>query len=378
MQLAVVAAGFTPGDADQLRRAMGAWRRQGELERYRAQLLAGMAERGYRAEFAERLCNQIEGFGSYGFPESHAASFALLVYFSAWIKRFEPAVFLCALLNSQPMGFYSPSQLIQDARRHGVTILGTDVRASDWDCTLEPQDDTNLPAARLGLRMIKGFNAEAAARIAAARSTGPFAGVDDLALRAMLDARELGLLATAGALAGLAGHRRQALWQAAGGQPEEGVLHGAPVLESAATIAPPSEAQELLADYARLGFTLGRHPLALLRERLSAMRFLTAAEISACPDRKLARAAGIVTCRQRPGTAKGTLFMTIEDETGLANVIVRPELIERQRRELLGARLLGVFGQISRQGDVTHLLASRVVDHSALLGALDAKSRDFH
>ncbi|SIR04168.1 error-prone DNA polymerase, DnaE-like [Aromatoleum tolulyticum] len=378
MQLAVVAAGFTPGDADQLRRAMGAWRRQGELERYRAQLLAGMADRGYRAEFAERLCNQIEGFGSYGFPESHAASFALLVYFSAWIKRFEPAVFLCALLNSQPMGFYSPSQLIQDARRHGVTIRGTDVRASDWDCTLEPQDGTNLPAARLGLRMVKGFNADAAARIAATRSMRPFAGVDDLALRAALDARELRLLATAGALAGLAGHRRQALWQAAGGQPAEGMLHGAPVLESAAAIAPPSEAQELVADYARLGFTLGRHPLALLRERLSAMRFLTAAEISACPDRKLARAAGIVTCRQRPGTAKGTLFMTIEDETGLANVIVRPELIERQRRELLGARLLGVFGQISRQGNVTHLLASRVVDHSTMLGALDAQSRDFH
>ncbi|NMG75060.1 error-prone DNA polymerase [Aromatoleum diolicum] len=378
MQLAVVVAGFTPGDADQLRRAMGAWRRQGELERYRTKLLTGMAERGYRAEFAERLCNQIEGFGSYGFPESHAASFALLVYFSAWLKRFEPATFLCGLLNSQPMGFYSPSQLIQDARRHGVTVRGVDVLVSDWDCTLERDGESPAAAVRLGLHLVKGFGSDAATRIATARAAYPFASVVDLALRAELDAGELKMLAMAGALENLAGHRRQALWQAAGGQPASGVLYGAPVTETAAKLAAPTEAQELIADYARLGFTLGRHPLALLRSRLSAMRFLSAAEIATCPDRKLARAAGIVTCRQRPGTAKGTLFMTLEDETGLANVIVRPELLERQRRELLGARLLGVFGQISRQGDVIHLLASRVVDHSALLGALDAQSRDFH
>ena len=413
MQLAVVGAGFSPGEADRLRRAMGAFRRHGELERYRAQLLAGMTARGYRAEFAEQLCNQIEGFGSYGFPESHAASFALLVYFSAWLKRFEPAAFLCGLLNSQPMGFYSPSQLIQDARRHAVTVRGADVTASEWECTLEAPADRNLsstvaprtdasssvsdtrteapssidsprtdtasttPVARLGLRMVKGFNREAGRRIVAARAEKPFASVDDLALRARLDAAELKLLATAGALECIAGHRRQALWQAAGGQPGNGILRDAPIAETEANLEAPSEAQELLADYARLGFTLGRHPLALLRAQLTAMRFLTAAEIALCPDRKLARIAGIVTCRQRPGTAKGTLFMTVEDETGLANVIIRPELIERQRRELLGARLLGVFGQISRAGKVVHLLAHRVVDHSPLLGALDARSRDF-
>jgi len=378
MQLAVVAAGFSPGDADQLRRAMGAFRRKGELERYREQLLVGMAARGYRAEFAERLCSQIEGFGSYGFPESHAASFALLVYFSAWLKRFEPAAFLCGLLNSQPMGFYAPSQLIQDARRHDVTVLAADVTASDWDCTLEAVDASPLPAARLGLRLVKGFNEPAASRIAAARAECAFAGVDDLALRANLNAGELKMLATAGALQRLAGHRRQALWQAAGGQPASGVLHGAPVAETPTPLAPPTEAQELLSDYARLGFTLGRHPLALLRSELARRRFLTTAEIAACPDRMMARAAGIVTCRQRPGTAKGTMFLTLEDETGLANVIVRQELIERQRRELLGARLLGVFGQITRQGDVVHLLANRVVDHSSLLGPLDARSRNFH
>ncbi len=379
MQLAVVAAGFSPGEADQLRRAMGAWRRQGELERYRAQLLAGMAERGYAAEFAERLCSQIEGFGSYGFPESHAASFALLVYFSAWLKRFEPAAFLCGLLNSQPMGFYSPSQLIQDARRHGVTVHGPDVTVSRWESTLESLGSGTAapPAARLGLQLVKGLSRDAAERIVAARAARPFADVDDLALRAELGAGELRVLAGAGALATLAGHRRQALWQAAGALPAAGVLRGAPVAEAATPLAAPSEAQELVADYARLGFTLGRHPLALLRAELAARRFLTAAELMACADRQLARTAGIVTCRQRPGTAKGTLFVTLEDETGLANIIVRPELVDRQRRELLGARLLGVYGQVSREGKVVHLLAKRVVDHSALLGTLDARSRDF-
>ncbi|HRP94700.1 MAG TPA: error-prone DNA polymerase, partial [Rhodocyclaceae bacterium] len=384
MQLAVVAAGFSPGEADQLRRAMGAWRRKGELERYRQRLLDGMAERGYCPAFAEQLCRQIEGFGSYGFPESHAASFALLVYFSAWLKCFEPAAFLCGLLNSQPMGFYSPSQLIQDARRHDVVVRGPDVTASDWDCCLEAvacagaaADRNPDPAVRLGLRLVKGIGQAVAERIVAARAVRTFASVDDLAACARLDAAELKKLAAAGALAGLAGHRRQALWQAAGSAPDPGMLHGAPIRETAAQLVRPTESEELLADYARLGFTLGRHPLALLRARLAAMRFVTAAEVAAGADRQLARAAGIVTCRQRPGTAKGVLFITLEDETGLINIIVRPELVERQRRELLGARLLGVYGQISRQGRVVHLQAGRVIDHSALLGALDARSRDF-
>ncbi len=378
MQLAMVAAGFSAGEADALRRSMGAWRRKGELERHRAHLLAGMAERGYCPDFANRLCDQIEGFGSYGFPESHAASFALLVYFSAWLKRFEPAAFLCGLLNSQPMGFYSPSQLIQDARRHDVIVLGPDVTASDWDCTLEtPSPPAPRPAARLGLRLVKGLQRESAERIAAARSARPFATVEDLALRARLEAGELKRLATAGALATLAGHRRQALWQAAGSLPAPGVLRGAPTADTSPELRAPDIAEDLVEDYARLGFTLGSHPLSLLRDRLAAMRFLSAAEIARCADRQLARAAGIVTCRQRPGTAKGTMFVTLEDETGLINIIVRPDLIERQRRELLGARLLGVFGQISRQGKVVHLTAGRVVDHSRLLGALETRSRDF-
>lgn len=384
MQLAVTAAGFTPGEADQLRRAMGSWRGRGALDRYRRQLLAGMAKNGYPAEFAERLCRQIEGFGSYGFPESHAASFALLVYCSAWLKRFHPAAFLCGLLNSQPMGFYSPSQLIQDARRHHVPVLPPDVCHSAWDSTLAPSATTAdgaatpPPAVRLGLHLIKGFNAAAAARIVAARQARPFADVADLAERAALDAAELRILASAGALAELAGHRRQALWQAAGTAALPGVLRGAPRNEAPLALPAASEAQEIVADYARLGFTLRSHPLALLRKRLAAMRFLSAQQIFACQNRQIARAAGLVTCRQRPGTAQGTLFVTLEDETGLINVIVRPQLLQTQRRELLGARLLGVYGQISRQGKVVHLVAGRLVDHSALLGPLQAHSRDFH
>ena len=377
MQLAVVAADFSGGEADQLRRAMGAWRRKGELERYRQKLLDGLAKNRYDPDFAQRLCQQIEGFGSYGFPESHAASFALLVYASAWLKCFEPAAFLAALLNSQPMGFYAPSQLIQDARRHGVEVRAADVGASAWDCTLEPATGGS-PAVRLGLRMIRGLAREAAARIVAARTERIFTDTQDLAARARLDAGDLRTLATGGALARLAGHRRQALWQASGAAPLPGLLAAAPGGDVAATLDAPAETEDLLADYARLGFTLGRHPLSFVREQLARLRFITAADIAAAPDRMLARGAGLVTCRQRPGTAKGTLFVTLEDETGLTNVIVRPELFEQQRRILLGARLMGVFGQISRQGRVVHLVANRVVDHSALLGELAARSRDFH
>ncbi len=380
MQLAMVAGDFTGGEADDLRRSMAAWRRKGDLKRYEIKLMQGMAKNGYSAEFAERLCKQIQGFGSYGFPESHATSFAILVYFSAWLKCFHPAAFLCGLLNSQPMGFYSPSQLIQDARRHGVEVLPPDVRISDWDSTLEalPAPAPAKPAVRLGLRQIRGLGEDAGQRIAAARRQAVPSSVDELAIRARLTALDLRHLAAGGAFAGLAGHRRQALWQAAGSAPLPGLLAQAPGREAQTALTAPTEAEELLADYARLGFTLGRHPLALLRETLRRQRFLSASDIAGSPDRMLARGAGIVTCRQRPGTAKGTLFVTLEDETGLINVIVHPELIERQRREILGSRLLGVYGQISKQGQVVQLIANRVVDHSALLGQLDTRSRDFH
>ena len=379
MQLAMVAAGFSPGDADQLRRSMGAWGRKGDLQHYQERLTTGMLDRDYPREFAEALCRQIQGFGSYGFPESHAASFALLVYVSAWLKRFEPAAFLCGLLNSQPMGFYGPSQLIQDARHHGVEVRPGDVSASEWECTQEASSrDPALPAARLGLRLVKGFNSAAAGRIVVARQDGAFLSVDDLTRRAKLDPTELRALASAGALASLAGHRHQAWWAASGAQTAPGLLHQAPLTDDRLALPAPSETQDLIADYARLGFSLGHHPLVFLRARLRAERFLTAVEISSCPDRKLARAAGIVTCRQRPGTAKGTLFVTIEDETGWVNVIVRPELLEAERRILLGTSLLGVYGQVVRQGQVVHLHAKRVVDRSPLLGQIAPRSRDFH
>lgn len=372
MQLAVVAAGFTPGEADRLRRSMAAWKRKGGMEPFEKKLVEGMLARGYTLEFAQAIFRQILGFGEYGFPESHAASFALLVYVSAWLKCHAPAAFLCALLNSQPMGFYAPAQLIQDARRHGVAVHPVDVAASAWECRIEDN------AVRLGLILVGGLGEEAATRVAAARSAAPFSDVEDLAHRAALGPRELRLLAAAGALAALAGHRRQAHWQASGAAPLPGLLAAARVGEAVLPLAAPAEGEDIVADYAALGFSLGRHPLALLRARLERLRFLPAAAIAACANRKLVRAAGLVTCRQRPDTASGVMFVTLEDETGFTNVIVHRALIERQRRELLGARLLGVYGVLQREGEVVHLIAKRLVDHSRLLGALAPRSRNFH
>jgi len=370
MQLAVVAAGFTPGEADRLRRAMAAWKRKGGLEPFEAKLKEGMHRNGYRPEFADAIYRQILGFGDYGFPESHSASFALLVYVSAWLKCHRPAAFLAALLNSQPMGFYAPAQLVQDARRHGVEVRPADACASDWDCTLEGG------AVRLGLRMVGGLAEAAARRILAAR---PYASVDDLARRAALDRRDLGCLAQSGALAPLAGHRRLARWQAAGARDAgtRDLLASAIAPEAAPVLPPPTEGEDLVADYASLGLTLGRHPLALLRRRLERMHALPADRLRGLPHGCRARAAGLVTGRQRPDTASGVVFVTLEDETGTVNVIVWRDLVERQRRELLGASLLSVDGTVEREGEVVHLVARRLGDHSALLGELEARSRDF-
>ncbi len=372
MQLAVVAAGFTPGEADRLRRSMAAWKRKGGLEPFRERLVQGMLERGYRREFAEGVYRQILGFGEYGFPESHSASFALLVYVSAWLKCHHPAAFCAALLNSQPMGFYAPAQLVQDARRHGVEVRPPDVGASLWDCTLE---DGSM---RLGLRMLSGLAQAAGARIVAARAQDAFASVEDLARRAELSRRDLRCLAAGGALAGLAGHRRQAHWAAAGITQAAGVLRAAPIDEPALALPPPGEGEDIVADYASLGLSLGRHPLALLRPRLARLGLLPAAAVQARAHGSEARAAGLVTCRQRPDTASGVIFVTLEDETGCVNVVVWRDLIERQRRELLGARLLAVEGRIERDGEVVHLIARQLSDRSALLGRLLAPSRDFH
>jgi error-prone DNA polymerase len=372
MQLAVVAAGFTPGEADQLRRAMGAWQRKGGLSHFREKLLTGMAERGYPEELAERLYRQIEGFGDYGFPESHAASFALLAYVSAWLKRHHPAEFLCALLNSQPMGFYSPSQLVQDARRHGVKVLPVDVLASDVAATIEGG------AVRLGLQGIVGLSQAGARAVVVKRPAGGYASIADLAARTGLAQRDLDRLAQAGALKRLAGHRRQAAWEAAGAAVQLDLLATAAAQEALPELAAPSEAEDLVADYASTGLTLGRHPLGLLRERLTTRKFLSAGKLAELPNRAFARMAGIVTCRQRPGTASGVVFVTLEDETGLANIVIYGRLADRQRKELLGSNLLGVLGQVQREGDVVHLVAGRLVDLSPWLGRLETVSRDFH
>ncbi|MDH4149095.1 MAG: error-prone DNA polymerase [Betaproteobacteria bacterium] len=375
MQLAVVAAGFTPGEADQLRRSMAAWKRKGGLEHFQPRLIAGMLKRGYSRQFAEQIYQQICGFGEYGFPESHSASFALLAYVSAWLKHHEPAAFLAGMLNAQPLGFYTASQLVQDARRHGVEVRPVDVNHSALPCTLEP--GTDQPAVRLGLSMIKGLHEQAAVRIVAARQALPFTDTTDLARRAQLDPSELRRLADAGALASLAGHRRQAHWEAAGISPETGL--NMPVIEvHQPALPPPSEGLDIVCDYASLGLTLGRHPLSLLRQRLQRLRLVTAADLCTLADGSAARTAGIVTCRQRPGTAGGVMFVTLEDETGCINVVVWRQLIERQRRELLQASLLGVEGMVQKEGAVVHLVAHRLTDHSALLGRLATTSRNFH
>ncbi|MEO8169461.1 MAG: error-prone DNA polymerase [Oxalobacteraceae bacterium] len=377
MQIAMVAAGFSAGEADQLRRAMAAWKRKGGLEQFEDKLMSGMIERGYASEFATAIIGQIRGFAEYGFPESHAASFALLAYASSWLKCHEPEAFLAALLNSQPMGFYSPSSLVQDARRHGVEVRPVDVCFSTWEARLEPIAGAQ-PAVRLGLNNIRGLEREAGWRIDEAQAIQPFSDTADLANRAQLNTRHLNALASANALESLSGNRRQALWQAAASVPDKGLLRPATLVEELVELEAPSEAENTVADYRHLGLTLGRHPLSFLRSRLTKMRFLPADVLHTFKDKQLARGCGIVTVRQRPETANGVIFVTLEDETGTVNVIVWPSVVEQQRRELLGASLLGVYGQWQCQNNVRHLVAMRLVDLSPLLGDLETRSRDFH
>ena len=379
MQIAVLAAGFSPGEADQLRRSMAAWKRKGGLEKYYAKLVDGMTARGYEREFAESIFDQIQGFSEYGFPESHAASFALLVYASCWIKRHHPAEFLAAMLNSQPLGFYSPSQLVQDAHRHGVEVRPANVLASDWDCTLEGLEDP--PAVRLGLRMIAGMPGMAAERIVAARAQSLFEDAEDLARRAALDEQDMRRLAGADALASLAGHRRQQVWEASALKATPRLLRDAPVNEDFLELPAAPEGEEIVFDYVSTGLTLRRHPLALLRPILRKRRLQSAQELQDLPDGRLVRCCGIVTLRQQPQTAKGVIFVSLEDETGVVQVIVWKSVRERQRAALLQSRLLAVQGRWQREGDVCNVVAARLVDLTPLLGRLAEatnKSRDFH
>ncbi len=378
MQIAMLAAGFSAGEADELRRSMAAWRRKGGLGKFYDKIIGGMASRGYDPEFAEQIFRQIQGFGEYGFPESHAASFALLAYASCWLKCHEPQAFLAALLNSQPMGFYSPSALVQDARRHGVIVRPVDVTCSRWDATLEPIAG-QPPAVRLGMNQLKGMQKESAWRIEEARSIRPFASVADLARRANLGRLDLNALAAGDALQALAGHRRAALWEAVVSTPERGLLNQADIREPVQPMLPLlTEGQSLIADYRSQGLTLGRHPLALLRDKLTALRFSSSADLREQPNRRLVRACGIVTVRQRPGTSKGVVFITLEDEAGQVNLIVRPDIVEKQRREVLSASLLGAYGVWQSESGVQNLVVGRLVDLSPLLGRLATTSRNFH
>jgi error-prone DNA polymerase len=388
IQLAMVAAGFSGGEADQLRRAMASWQRNGTLGGFESKVINGMLARGHSREFAERLFSQMKGFGDYGFPESHSASFALLVYASAWLKCHFPAAFCCALLNSQPMGFYSPSQLLQDVRRHGVMVLAVDVLHSDWECTLQAREDAagsqenkSVPffAIRLGMQRISGFGVAAAQRILQARALRAFIDVQDLAQRARLNRGEIALLAGAGALQSLAGHRHQAHWQAAGVEEPRPAFGALPAcLDDGVCLAQPGEHVDMLEDYRSLGLTLGRHPLALLRAERPFSGCRTALELQAMASNRFVRVAGLVTGRQRPGTASGVLFLTLEDETGNINVVVWRDRQERFRTPLLSARLLLVKGILESRDSVIHVIAGELIDHSAALGSLQSRSRDFH
>jgi DNA-directed DNA polymerase III PolC len=524
MQLAIVAAGFSPGEADRLRRAMAAWKRKGGLEPFQHQLIDGMRERGYAESFANQIFNQILGFGEYGFPEcvvgetrvvdadsgrcvsidevisgqthldntlacdaelrlrkrkvlrvirsgvkpvwrlrtalgheitataehpfmtmagwrqmgklkvgdhvatarsvpvpdlessdihwdkvveieaagnretydlkiegdhnfvannfvvhnSHSASFALLVYTSAWLKHYEPAAFCAALINSQPMGFYAPAQLVRDARAHGVEVRAVDVTISGWDCTLERRED-GRPALRLGLRLVKHLSQEGAARLLAARAARNFDGIADLAERGALDRRDLEALAAADALTKLTGHRHRAVWQVTGVERALPLLPAATAVdEGIPLLRAPREGQDIVADYGSVGLTLRRHPLALLRDKLQRRGVMPTRELWEQPNGKLVRTAGLVITRQRPGSAGGVTFVTMEDETGYVNLIVWNRVAVEQRAALLESRLLEVHGKLQREGDVQHVIAQRLTNLSSLLGELVVASRNFH
>ena len=381
MQLAIVAAGFSPGEADRLRRAMGAWKRSGGIEHFKDKLLGGMAAKGYAAEFAQRIYRQMLGFGEYGFPESHAASFALLVYDSAWLKYHEPAAFTCALLNSQPMGFYGPAQLVRDARAHGVEVRPVDVQESAYECTLQRRED-GAPALRLGMRMVKSLSEGGGKRVEVARQERQFESVQDLGRRAALDRGDLEALAAAGALSALSGNRHLAYWEVAGterslplapqGERPGSIEEGRPLLQA------PTEGQRIVADYASVGLTLGRHPMALLRDGLARYRLLTSADLGCVAHGKTVQTAGIVLMRQRPQSANGVTFLTLEDESGQVNVIVWESVGREQRRAMIESRLLEVQGELQRQEGIMHVVARRLIDRSELLGELLTRSRDFH
>lgn len=385
IKLAMVAAGFSGGEADQLRRAITNWGKSSKLLSFEKKLTQGMIERGYDEDFARRLFEQIKGFGGYGFPESHSASFALLAYVSAWLKCHHPAAFFTGLLNSQPMGFYSPSQLIQDARRHEVTVLPIDVNQSDWDHQLldSRQSPQNQPPLRLGLRLVKGLSREGAQRVIEARQQAPFRQISNLRQRACLDKRDMEALADADALASLSGHRHQSQWQIMALEQPRPLLRdeqqqNASYFDDAVQLPAPAIAEEVLSDYRATGLTLRAHPMSLLRERYPFNRCMRHADLKQLGNNRFVRIAGLVTCRQRPGSASGVLFLTLEDETGNSNIVVWQRTQQQFRQVLMTAQLLLVKGTVETKDNVTHIIAGTLYNYTHELQALQVQSRDFH
>ncbi|WP_398467901.1 error-prone DNA polymerase [Tardiphaga sp.] len=387
MRVAIECAGFTPGEADQLRRAMATFKFTGGVSKFKAKLIDGMVERGYDQKFAERTFGQLEGFGSYGFPESHAASFALIAYASSWMKCHHPDVFCASLLNAQPMGFYAPAQIVRDAREHGVEIRPVCINASRWDCTLEPAHDETF-AVRLGLRMVRGLANKDAAAIVAARADEPFSSIDDLWRRTGVPVSSMVEIAEADGMReslGLA--RREALWAikalrdeplelfAAAAERERRTV--AEIVEPEVKLSPMTAGSEVVEDYRHVGLTLRAHPVEFLREDLNAKRIVTCAEAMSARDGKCLTAAGIVLVRQKPGSAKGVMFITIEDESGVANLVIWPSLYERQRRIILGASMIAVQGRIQREGEVVHLVVRQLTDLSADLAGVSDRDENF-
>jgi len=382
MKLAVVAAGFTPGEADQLRRAMAAWRRPGVIDKFRLKLLDGMKANGLTGRFAEQVFHQIRGFGEYGFPESHAASFALLVYASAYLKCHYPAAFCAALLNSQPMGFYAPAQLIADARAHGITARPADVHHSDIDATVEDEGR----AVRLGLSSIRGLRDETGRRIVTARGEGPFKSLADLTRRAGLGAAAMTRLADADALRSISGDRRAAVWESLAQESEPGLR---PLFDAAGAhggddddvvpdeLLPMSDLDEVYEDYLTTGVSLKGHPIAFVREELEAQRCVRSCDLPGLRDGRHVRVAGLVLMRQRPSTAKGITFVTIEDETGSINLVMFAAVWKREFRVARGSNAWLVDGKLENRKGVIHVIVGQLTDLSERVDRLNVKSRDF-
>jgi error-prone DNA polymerase len=387
MRVAIECAGFTPSEADQLRRAMATFKLTAGVTKFRDKLVQGMIARGYDAEFAERTFKQLEGFGSYGFPESHAASFAKIAYASSWMKRHHPDVFCCAILNAQPMGFYAPAQLVRDARAHGVEIRPVDVNHSRWDCTLEPTRNRYRFAVRLGLRMVRGLANADGGMIPIARGETPYASIEELWRQAEIPVTALERLAEADALGSLGVSRRDALWTIRGLSGEVMPLFEAAderdrmirseSNEPAVALTPMTEGREVVEDYRSKGLTLRQHPLAFLRGELRERKIHSCATLRHVRDGQRLTIAGLVLVRQKPGSAKGVMFMTIEDETDVANIIVWPSLFEKQRRLILSSGMMAVRGRYQREGGVTHLIAEHLIDLSDLLRSVGDRDDPF-